>query len=1066
MKTNNYNLQILHHEAVFATRELALNYLMDFYKPNSLDAEPILVKYGDTRNPDVILAFGTSSEAPGSFYAIDMTKANEEIETLIEQMSGNEEEIENLTARLTEIINATGLDFDDNKITDKITYKPDANDPVINTATTLAQAIDLLSKYAQENFANNELSVEETNSVNLSLTDKPTGGKLLKADVNISEADSDNVNFNNNIIGIKSDGLYAASHLAYDDVRHQLIFTTSGVKNGRFQDDAIVEKIDLGEHTKLVADNDGKNVKLTITEDSENYTATLSAEAQISSNEDNILENREGKLAVLGRASNIKYSNITVDEELTSQREMLRELDTEVQNAAKTAHIEGGVTDTFETTVTTLSDGGSKITGAVRLGSNNSIMISNGGLEANISVDVDNISNSLIVRIGNTTVTKPLPGVELFESAEYNDANEELIITFRTGKTLVIPIHSLINTWDTLNNTESPIVLTKTVVSGGSDTLSGDIKLRSTDNLIGKDNGQLFVSESNIDNKINAETTRATTAENALQTAINTLSDSVDTRFNTQSESITDIAESVANERERAMGVEATISGVANHADEIAQEAKTLAEDLQTNMSELSRDFTSALTETTTNLSNLSQRVSDNLVYTMDQFEQTNANVSANASDIDSLESSLANEVTARTNKDTELDGKITNLTTSLTAEVNRAGAAETVLDGKIAALEESMSGGAAETLQAAKDYTDTKVLAEKTAREAKETQIEGEIADTLREAKAYTDEKLAAKANAEDVYTKTEIDNKGFLTEHQDISGLAEKFTLSETDTVRMTMTNANVLSSDVKIKTLSGGETNIIKSDGNGIFATVTLTYDAATNTLTFNDGNGSRQIQLTGATLLEGAEYDATNKLIILHVKNGSVTSDVTIPVSDLVDTWIVDNTGNSPVVLTKTEGNDGDVLSATLSILNNEDNLLVDNNGSLFVDGRAESHSALFGGVQTTVQGAINMLKESTDKISRIEEDIDDLKDDVSNINTEVSTLSASVSGFDSRIATLETTVGGFNSRITALETSVSSMSTAIQELQEEIGGGSGSISDRISALEDAIANLIDFGTYNG
>lgn len=1060
MKTNNYNLQILHHEAVFATRELALTYLMDFYKPNSLDAEPILVKYGDTRNPDVILAFGTSSEAPGSFYAIDMTKANEEIETLIEQMSGSEEEIENLTARLTEIINATGLDFDDNKIIDKITYKPDANDPVINTATTLAQAIDLLSKYAQENFANNELSVEETNSVNLSLTDKPTGGKLLKADVNISEADSDNVNFNNNIIGIKSDGLYAASHLAYDDVRHQLIFTTSGVKNGRFQDDAIVERIDLGEHTKLLADNDGKNVKLTITENSENYTATLSAEAQISSNEDNILENREGKLAVLGRASNIKYNNITVDEELTSQREMLRELDTEVQNAAKTAHIEGGVTDTFETTVTTLSDGGSKITGAVRLGSNNSIMISNGGLEANISVDVDNISNSLIVRIGNTTVTKPLPGVELFESAEYNDANEELIITFRTGKTLVIPIHSLINTWDTLNNTESPIVLTKTVVSGGSDTISGDIKLRSTDNLIGKDNGQLFVSESNIDNKINAEATRATTAENALQTAINTLSDSVDTRFNTQSESITDIAESVANERERAMGVEATISGVANHADEIAQEAKGMAQDLQTSVATLSNDLTAAETD----LSNLAQTVADNKTETNAKFAETNTNVAANTSAISDLTSDLADEVAARTNADTVLDGKITNLTTSLTAEVNRAGAAETVLDGKITALEESMSGGAAETLQAAKDYTDTKVLAEKTAREAKETQIEGEIADTLREAKAYTDEKVATKANAADVYTKTEIDNKGFLTEHQDISGLAEKFTLSETDTVRMTMTNANVLSSDVKIKTLSGGETNIIKSDGNGVFATVTLTYDAATNTLTFNDGNGSRQIQLTGATLLEGAEYDATNKLIILHVKNGSVTSDVTIPVSDLVDTWTVDNTGNSPVVLTKTEGSDGDVLSATLSILNNENNLLVDNNGSLFVDGRAESHSALFGGVQTSVQGAINMLKERTDEISRIEEDIDNLKDDVRDLNTEVSTLSASVSGFNSRIATLETTVGGFNNRITTLESSVSSMSTAIQELQEEIGGGSGSgsISDRISALEDAIADLIDFG----
>ena len=84
-KTNNYNLQLLHHEEVFATRELALKYLTDFYKPYSLDAEPVIVKYGDIANPDVILAFGTANAAPGGFYVIDMTKANEQIEYLVEQ---------------------------------------------------------------------------------------------------------------------------------------------------------------------------------------------------------------------------------------------------------------------------------------------------------------------------------------------------------------------------------------------------------------------------------------------------------------------------------------------------------------------------------------------------------------------------------------------------------------------------------------------------------------------------------------------------------------------------------------------------------------------------------------------------------------------------------------------------------------------------------------------------------------------------------------------------------------------------------------------------------------------
>lgn len=43
---------------------------------------------------------------------------------------------------------------------------------------------------------------------------------------------------------------------------------------------------------------------------------------------------------------------------------------------------------------------------------------------------------------------------------------------------------------------------------------------------------------------------------------------------------------------------------------------------------------------------------------------------------------------------------------------------------------------------------------------------------------KKYVDDAVAPKANAAEVYTKTEIDEKGFLTEHQDISGKADKAT------------------------------------------------------------------------------------------------------------------------------------------------------------------------------------------------------------------------------------------------------------------------------------------------
>ena len=176
MKTNNYNLQLLHHEEVFATRELALKYLADFYKPYSLDAEPVIVKYGDTSNPDVILAFGTSDAAPGSFYAIDMTKANEKIEDLVEKFEQDKEELDNIAQRLSEVVIAAGFDVDENKITNKITYKPDRNDDVIGTAVSIAESVDLLSKYAQSGFADNKLSVEDTKSVRLIYSVNPNGG--------------------------------------------------------------------------------------------------------------------------------------------------------------------------------------------------------------------------------------------------------------------------------------------------------------------------------------------------------------------------------------------------------------------------------------------------------------------------------------------------------------------------------------------------------------------------------------------------------------------------------------------------------------------------------------------------------------------------------------------------------------------------------------------------------------------------------------------------------------------------------------------------------------------------
>ena len=1335
MKTNNYNLQFLHHEEVFATRELALKYLADFYKPYSLDAEPVIVKYGDIANPDVILAFGTANAAPGGFYVIDMTKANEQIEYLVEQTEHDKDELDNIAQRLSEVVAAAGFDVDENKITNKISYKPDSNDDVIGTAVTIAEAVDLLSKYAQSGFADNELSVEDTKGVRLIYSVNPNGGKTLKAEIKVStDGDSDGLGFNDNIIGIKTDGVYAAAHLSYDDVRHELVFTTSGYKNGRFQDDAIVQRVNLGKHTKLVADNENHTVKLTISENESNYTTTLSADVQISSNEDNILEVKDNKLAVIGRAKNIKYGDSNVAGTLDNHKNKLNELATKVESSSKSAHIEGGQTDTLETVINTLSDGGANITGNVRLGAANSIVVRNGGLEANITVDVDTASNKLIVTIGNQTIEKVLPGVELFQSAEYNDDNEELVITFKTGNTLVIPIHSIIHTWETKNSQNSPITLTKTTVTGGVDTLSGILELRSTDNLLGIENGKLYASENLINTKIANETTRATNAETTLQNNISALQTDVNSRFETQAENIADVRDSVITERERATEAENEIRGKAEHADELANESKLLANEANSTATSVSE----GLIETNANLAALTTTINEYKTDTNTKFTETNANISSNTNAINNLTSALANERTERTNADVEINGIINTVKDSVVAETQRAGAAEVALGERIttlsdkeahdiedvrhliedetaraksaenanavridevnekisaeatrakaaeeananaitslttevnkkieevtveknsdlqyfinvdgvkvgeinipkdqffksasydselkiitltfitengeqsvqlnvadlvdtytagnglsvsnnqfevklnqetesylvlnedglglfgidtalatkanvgdfnelvdkvniingnAALEGSFAKGDADTLSSAKAYTDTntnaivnslddEIVRAKAAEKANSDAIEilnaneaqdGSIKNVIKVSKEYTDTQISTltevvntKANSSDVYTKTEIDNKGYLTEHQDISDLENditelnttvndiKFITKESDTVNVTMDKQTgdeyrTLSADVKLKTIAGTENaNIIKKDANGLYATVTFNYDKISNRITFNDGNGDKTFELNNFGILQDAIYESATKSIVLIIKKDDETTDrITIPVADLVNTWSVENKSTSPVVLEKISGENGDILSADISILNDSHNLLVNQNGALFADADSNKHIALWGTEQTTVQGVINILKERTNEIDSIKQDIVDLDTDNQNIKTALATYqtdlnnqkdkitqnATAIVNLEQRQSQLETDfeelssrVDTFDKRIQEAEAKAANAEDIVNQLKEKLGdieSNEQTVQARLAKIEEAMTQLIDFGEY--
>ena len=164
--------------------------------------------------------------------------------------------------------------------------------------------------------------------------------------------------------------------------------------------------------------------------------------------------------------------------------------------------------------------------------------------------------------------------------------------------------------------------------------------------------------------------------------------------------------------------------------------------------------------------------------------------------------------------------------------------------------------------------------------------------------------------------------------------------------------------ISGDVKISTITG---NIISEQDGGIFAYVTLKYNAAENALYFNNGTPvDTKIQLSSASLVDDAYYDANTKTIVI-VFNDADKTTVKIPVGDLIPTLAVGReTGSAVIMKLVTEENlntiyaDVDISTASVNILQNV-------NGALLVRGTADN---IKYGQNSNVQTALDNLTSAS------------------------------------------------------------------------------------------------------
>lgn len=566
---DKYKLQVRHHSEIFDSRESAFEYICGTFKYDSLIGEPAIFLYNgkSVNSPNVMLAFGAGDK---KFALIDIANVEEKVEKLEETSDLTKDQLDETSNILMSAIKACGLKFDDNKINDKVSYEPNIKDEVLREATSVTEALALLSQFTQEHVKDKNITTKDTKTVTLSYVPF-SNGMELSANVKISlYGDSDDSDFNNNIIGVKNDGIYATSNLEYDAVKNTLTFTSSGMKNGVFHDDANKKVIELGEHSIYTESNDGHNIQLVITKLDEAHSL-ISADIKVSEDKNNILTTKDNKLFVDGVASNIKYQETTVAAELDSHKTHLNELATELQDVIDSSVIKGVTTDT---TIVEASKGvtneGYIIKTNVRLSEDNSIQIANGGLSANVDVVVDKTNNKLILHVGNKTFEQELPGINLVDNIVYDQKTENIIVTFDNNKTATIPVKDLLNDYTFVKKNDSPVEIETTNNTDGSINVDVRLNLRSTDNILAVDNGRLYVSKSLIDDTVEGEKVRAEKVEQTITTAVENLNTT-----------IANNKTALDNEVSRALLKETEIEGIINeHKTLVSNELKTVQESI------------------------------------------------------------------------------------------------------------------------------------------------------------------------------------------------------------------------------------------------------------------------------------------------------------------------------------------------------------------------------------------------------------------------------------------------------------------------------------------------------
>ena len=807
-------------------------------------------------------------------------------------------------------------------------------------------------------------------------------------------------NDSNNLLYKKLDGFFASVKLRYVGNENALYFTTSNIDGSEHEEKISLNRVEL--FKDVTYDPTTESLKITYVDNlgsvqicsvpigkmlrdwewqvqSEGHTIALNKERNISGDDiltadvkitslaDNILQDIDHALYVKGTANNIKYDATlsvedainTINESLAESKETEKVLDkkidtvesnltsdlrdTETRLNTKIDGVEANLTEHFgktdekikeleDTKLNSienkrLSDGtvdnsieistkDDKLAPQinVRLSKNelNIIRTTADGVEAEVGLGYNPVTNVLTFTTssadGNKSVEYQLNTTSFVDDIKYDSGREEIVIRYHSagGETqeVRVPVRDIINEID-FNNT-STVKFTRTVnPNRGSDIVAADVVISpSLDNALSNVNG-LFVSKSYFDDKINANT-------NEIANTKTNLASEIERATNAEAINATAITNEIARAKDAEKTLQTNVTAVANDLATETNRAKAAEEAISKSANGIG-DRTSALES---------------------GLKSTNAN--------------LANEILRSQNKDTELAGKLDSTVEKIDKEISRAVAKDDSLttdlnneiaraiakEGQLEASFNNTFGSFTNTIDsevsraiAAENAISLNLEAEKNRATTAEKEIKGSIANEVTKLE-NADKRLESSLND----AKNQIDDLKTST----------NITYEDTTTVTLAKDANNVVRANAKV---ANANENIISLDStlSGLYARVDLAYNAATNVLTLTTTNGTTEIKLNSASVLQSAQLDnASNELVLtFQLTDGSI-STTRIPLGTLFNTWKPENqVTNSAIELTKIDANPNtgvnyDILKARVLVSASDNNMLRIDGNSLFVD----------------------------------------------------------------------------------------------------------------------------------